>query len=83
MARPYVLPGDGSTRQDDEVSNGDEDVQERTDGGRPRDDGRPSPGSAIEEQTMHDFDAACLSLAPEPEPRANNTGAVRQRNARH
>ena len=25
-------------------------------------------GGAIEEPTMRDFDAACLSLAPEPEP---------------
>ena len=40
-------------------------------------------GGAIGQQTMHDFDAACLSLAPELEPGANNAGAIMLRNARH
>ena len=40
-------------------------------------------GGAIEEQTMRDFDAACLSLAPSRSPVSNNAGAVRPRNARH
>ncbi len=32
-------------------------------------------GGAINEQTMHGFDAACLSLAPEPERRAQQGGS--------
>ena len=40
-------------------------------------------GGVIEEQTIRDFDAACLSLLPEPDPDANTTGAIRPRNARH
>ncbi len=32
-------------------------------------------GGAIEEQTMRDFDAACLSLAPEPERDAQQGGS--------
>ena len=32
-------------------------------------------GGAIDGQTMHDFDAACLSLAPEPERGAQVRGS--------
>ena len=40
-------------------------------------------GGAIDEQTMRDFDAACLSIAPEPERDAQDSGAIRPRSARH
>ena len=32
-------------------------------------------GGAIDEQTMRDFDASCLSLAPEPERCAKELGS--------
>lgn len=32
-------------------------------------------GGAIDEQTMRDFDASCLSLAPEPERGAQQRGS--------
>jgi len=32
-------------------------------------------GGAIDEQTMRDFDAACLSLAPRPEPGEQQRGS--------
>ena len=32
-------------------------------------------GGAIDEQTLRDFDAACLSLAPEPERGAQRPGS--------
>ncbi len=32
-------------------------------------------GGAIDEQTMRDFDTACLFLAPEPERRARQRGS--------
>ena len=40
-------------------------------------------GGAIDQQTMHGFDAACLSHAPSRRRVSNNAGAVRPRNARH
>lgn len=32
-------------------------------------------GGAIDQQTMHGFDAACLSHAPEPEPGEQQRGS--------
>ena len=32
-------------------------------------------GGAIDEQAMRDFDAACLSVAPEPEHRRQSLGS--------
>lgn len=40
-------------------------------------------GGAIDEQTLRDFDAACLSSRPSRSPVSNHAEAIRLRNARH
>ena len=39
-------------------------------------------GGAIDEQTMHDFDTACLFLPNKPERDAKQRGSIRLRNTR-